>query len=99
MGEQIASEMFWIVQGEVSVSQRDVPVGALRTGDWFGELALFFPKAVRTATIRCETYCEFVVLHREKFQRNIVLFPKVQSDYEKLAEDLRVGNAGALRGN
>ena len=28
--------------------------------DWFGELALFFPNSIRTATVRCEVHAEFL---------------------------------------
>lgn len=95
--EQAAHEMFWVVRGEAAVLRRNFQVGGLRAGDWFGELALFFPGAVRTATVRCETHCEFVVLHHLEFQQKIELFPKVRREYDKITTELRKGNPRSLK--
>jgi len=89
--EQAAHEMFWVVRGEAAVLRQNRQVGGLRTGDWFGELSLFFPGAVRKATVRCETNCEFVVLHHEQFQKTIEEFPKVRRHYDRIAAGIRNG--------
>lgn len=90
--EQAAHEMFWVVRGEATVVRRNRQVGCLRTGDWFGELSLFFPGTVRKASVRCETHCEFVVLHYDQFRKTIEEFPKVRRQYEKISSDLRKGH-------
>jgi len=94
--EQVAHEMFWVVRGEAAVMRLGRQVGGLRVGDWFGELSLFFPGAVRKASVRCETMCEFLVLHNDDFQREMESFPKVRRMYEKVAAGIRKGNPRAL---
>jgi len=89
--EQVAHEMFWVVRGEAAVLRQNRQVGGLRTGDWFGELSLFFPGAVRKATVRCETNCEFLVLHHDHFLKAIEEFPKVKKQYHKILADVRTG--------
>jgi len=69
----------------------------LRQNDWFGELALFFPGAVRNATVRCETHCEFLVLEHKTFKEQMKEFPLIKREYEKIAEELREGNPQGLK--
>jgi len=95
--EQAAHEMFWVVRGEAAVLSRNRHVGGLRTGDWFGELALFFPGAMRKATVRCETNCEFLVLHYNDFQKKVELFPNMRRECDKVAAELRRGNPRVLK--
>jgi len=95
--EQVAHEMFFVVRGEAAVLRRRMQIGGLKAGDWFSELALFFPGTVRKATVRCETNCEFLVLHHDDFQRKVELFPTMKRECEKVASELRRGNPKALR--
>eukprot|EP00929_Paragymnodinium_shiwhaense_P021086 TRINITY_DN13848_c0_g1_i1.p1 TRINITY_DN13848_c0_g1~~TRINITY_DN13848_c0_g1_i1.p1 ORF type:complete len:889 (+),score=245.78 TRINITY_DN13848_c0_g1_i1:167-2833(+) len=95
--ESAAHEMFWVVRGEVAVSRRNMHLATLKRSDWFGELALFFPGAVRTCTVRCETNCEFLVLHYEDFRQQLREFPKIRKEYDKLAQELRRGDPRGLK--
>merc|ERR1712176_161843 len=90
--EESASEMFWVVRGEALIIRRGVPIGSLRAGDWFGELSLFVPGAVRTATVRSETHCEFLVLDQQKYLDRIQSFPRQRREYEKVVQQIRLGN-------
>merc|ERR1712224_264798 len=73
--ENAANEMYWVVRGEVAALRQGQLVNTLKSEDWFGELSLFFPGCVRTATMRCETHCEFLVLHHDAFHEQIRKFP------------------------
>jgi len=95
--DQTAHEMYWVVRGEAAVFRKDKQVGGLKPGDWFGELALFFPGAVRSATVMCETHCEFFVLHHEQFQKVIESFPKVKKAFVKITAELQQGNPCGLK--
>jgi len=97
--EQLAHEMFWLVRGEAAVLKRRVHIGGLKAGDWFSELALFFPGTIRKATVRCETNCELLVLHHDDFQRKVDLFPIVRRECDKVVTELRRGNPRALKIN
>eukprot|EP00928_Gymnodinium_smaydae_P017921 TRINITY_DN16837_c0_g2_i2.p1 TRINITY_DN16837_c0_g2~~TRINITY_DN16837_c0_g2_i2.p1 ORF type:complete len:116 (-),score=29.56 TRINITY_DN16837_c0_g2_i2:178-525(-) len=89
--------MFWVVRGEAAVWRKGVLVNILRQDDWFGELALFFPGAVRSATVRCETNCEFLFLHHDQFRKQIREFPQVRTEFERISQELRNGNPNGLR--
>lgn len=95
--DNAAREMFWVVFGEAAVSRRGQHINTLRRNDWFGELALFFAGAVRAATVRCDTHCEFLVLHRDNFLEQIQEFPVVKRKYRALAEQLRTGDPSGLK--
>jgi len=94
--EQAAHEMFWVVRGEARVERRGKLINLLSAGDWFGELALFFPGAVRVATVRCESHCEFLVLHHNDFNAKMKDFPRVRRFYLGLARELKKGNPAGL---
>jgi len=95
--ETAAHEMFWVVRGEAMVTRRGVLINILRRDDWFGELALFFPGAVRTATVRCETNCEFLVLNHDDFHKQTCEFPHVKKQFDKLGRELRQGDPKGLK--
>jgi len=92
-----AHEMYWIVRGEAAVLRQSKFVCKLKEDDWFGELALFFPGAIRTATVRCEMHAEFLVLHHDDFRMQLRDFPGVRENYDHLAKELRSGNPMGLR--
>lgn len=95
--EQAAHEMYWVVKGEVAVSRRGRLIHTLKEGDWFGELALFFPGAIRTATVKCERLSEFLVLHHDDFHYQMQEYPNVKFEYNKLAKDLKKGDPRGLK--
>jgi len=90
--EQAAHEMFWVVLGEVAVLRDGQHLNTLVANDWFGELSLLCPGTVRTATVRCETQCEFLVLDHEHFHQQMREFPRVRREYEKLLHNLKAGS-------
>lgn len=92
-----ASEMYWMVRGEASVSRGGVHIGSLRAGDWFGEVSLFVSGTMRTATVRCETHCEFVVLNEKDFCKRVDLFPHVRLEYDRLSKAIREGSPCCLQ--
>lgn len=59
-------EFFVIASGDAKVQRGSNEVGALRRGDFFGELALFDP-APRNATVVASNLVAAVVLGREEF--------------------------------
>merc|ERR1711959_166045 len=89
--------MFWVVRGEALVTRRGVLINILKRDAWFGELSLFFPGAVRTATVRCETNCEFLVLHHDAFHEQMREHPQVKKEFDFLLQELRSGDATGLK--
>lgn len=92
-----AREMFWLLSGEATVERKGLYITTLRPYDWFGELALFLPRVVRAATVRCEAHCEFFVLHYDQFQEQMQSFPLMKPGYRKLVLQLQDGNLNDLR--
>jgi len=60
------STAYLIRQGRVRVSAANEVLGTLESGDCFGEIALL-SDSPRTATVTCDTACEFTILTREQF--------------------------------
>jgi len=59
--------MFVIEQGKVVVEMREGREVELGEGEFFGELALLVPEAVRVARVRAETDVRCVAIDRESF--------------------------------
>jgi len=95
--EQAAHEMYFLVSGEAHMTRRNVLLNILRDSDWFGELALFFPGAVRSSTVKCESNCEFLVLHHDDFHRQLMKFPQVAKKFNKLLKELNQGDPSGLK--
>jgi len=95
--EQPAHEMYFVVRGEVTVTREDRHLTCLRSGDWFGELVLFFAGVVRSATVRCDNHCEFFVLHHDQFHKTMSGYRHVKRKYDKLVKELRHGNVKGLK--
>jgi CRP-like cAMP-binding protein len=64
---EAGTSCFFIVQGKASVTQNLVKINALKNGDAFGEIALLFPGALRTATVLAESDLLLVAIDAEKF--------------------------------
>ena len=61
-------EMFFIREGIVQIVTKNAGVVATKaSGEFFGEIALM-QNTVRTASVRALTYCELMVLEREKLK-------------------------------
>jgi CRP-like cAMP-binding protein len=65
---ELGREFFVIVDGEVSVTQDGNEIRRLGPGDFFGEIALIYDNARRTATVTASSPLRFFVLTRQSFR-------------------------------
>ncbi|MBC7977718.1 MAG: cyclic nucleotide-binding domain-containing protein, partial [Myxococcales bacterium] len=94
-GEQ-GRGLFVVLSGELDVSRRaadgsTVPLGGLRTGDVFGEMAVL-RKAATTATVVCVRQATVLFLAGEYVERIVAAVPEIRSYLEALAEDREIDN-------
>lgn len=84
---QIGKHFYIIFSGSVEVSVRskdrfgetfDNVVSRLGEGEYFGELALSEVDGIRRATVKCDDYCELLVLSRDQYEP---LIRKYQNEY------------------
>jgi len=92
--------LFVVLSGELDVSRRAqdgavVPLGTLRTGDVFGEMALV-RNARTTATVVAQRQATVLFLAREYVARIVAGVPEIKSYLEALAEDREIDNQLAL---
>jgi CRP-like cAMP-binding protein len=64
----LGREFFVIVDGHVSVTQDGNEIRRLGPGDFFGEIALIYDNARRTATVTAASPLRFFVLTRQSFR-------------------------------
>ncbi|HWU91279.1 MAG TPA: cyclic nucleotide-binding domain-containing protein, partial [Kofleriaceae bacterium] len=89
--------LFVVLSGELDVSRRSVadgttvPLGALRTGDVFGEMSLL-RNARTTATVVAQRPATVLFLAREYVARILGAVPEIRSYLEALAEDREIDN-------
>jgi CRP-like cAMP-binding protein len=88
--------LFVVLSGELDVSRRTadgqaVPLGGLRTGDVFGEIAVL-RNAQTTATVACVQPSTVLFLAREYVARIVAAVPEIKSYLEALAEDREIDN-------
>jgi CRP-like cAMP-binding protein len=81
----IGHEFFVIVDGEVDVAREGETVRRLRSGDFFGEIALIWESPRRTATVTAATPVRLFVLTRPAFRGLIDHHPDIE---EKVLEAL-----------
>ena len=96
------SGLFVVLTGECDVvgrddTGRDVPLGQLRTGDVFGEMALLRGGAT-TATVTASRQSTVLFLAREYVARLCGNFPEIKRYLEALAEDREIDNQLSLGG-
>ena len=94
-GEQ-GRGLFVVLSGELDVSRRsadgtNVPLGGLRTGDVFGEMAML-RHAQTTATVIAVRPATVLFLGREYVERIVAAVPEIKSYLEALAEDREIDN-------
>jgi cAMP-dependent protein kinase regulator len=94
-GEQ-GRGLFVVLSGELDVSRRGadgtaVPLGGLRTGDVFGEMAIL-RNAATTATVVAVRPATVLFLAREYVSRIVAAVPEIKSYLEALAEDREIDN-------
>ena len=88
--------LFVVLSGDLDVSRRGadgqpVPLGALRTGDVFGEIALV-RNAATSATVVAARPATVLFLAREYVARIVAAVPEIKSYLEALAEDREIDN-------
>jgi CRP-like cAMP-binding protein len=89
--------LFVVLTGDLDVSRRSamdgtsVPLGGLKTGDVFGEMALL-RNARTTATVVAQRPATVLFLAREYVARIVTAVPEIKSYLEALAEDREIDN-------
>ena len=73
--------MYLIIQGEVSVikelgSVNEIEIDRIKPGEYCGEMALF-EDVERSASIRTEMKCNFMVLHKQEFREIVREYPQI----------------------
>jgi len=88
--------LFVVLAGELDVSRRSadgttVPLGALKTGDIFGEMSIL-RGAATTATVIATRPSTVLFLGREYVARIVQAVPEIKNYLEALAEDREIDN-------
>lgn len=88
----LGREFFVIVEGDVSVMQEGNEIRRLGAGDFFGEIALIYDNARRTATVTAVSPLRFFVLTRQSFRSLLEHQPEIEEKVmaaleERLAAD------------
>ena len=88
----LGREFFVIVEGDVSVMQEGNEIRRLGAGDFFGEIALIYDNARRTATVIAVSPLRFFVLTRQSFRSLLEHQPEIEEKVmaaleERLAAD------------
>jgi hypothetical protein len=82
--------MYFMSFGSVDViSNAGVQIATLKQGDFFGEMALLSPNALRNASVKALTYCDVFQLCRESFSQVLARFPKFKQEMLIMAEKRR----------
>jgi CRP/FNR family transcriptional regulator, cyclic AMP receptor protein len=74
----LGREFFVIVEGDVSVTQDGNEIRRLGPGDFFGEIALIYENARRTATVTAVSPLRFFVLTRQSFRSLLEHQPEIE---------------------
>jgi CRP-like cAMP-binding protein len=74
----LGREFFVIVDGDVSVTQDGNEIRRLGAGDFFGEIALIYDNARRTATVTAASPLRFFVLTRQSFRSLLEHQPEIE---------------------
>jgi CRP/FNR family transcriptional regulator len=84
----IGDKLFIIVSGQVEILKDDkegnfITVATLKENDVLGELSLFDAET-RTATVRCDGYCSFLIIERDKMEQLAYEFPAIALGFIKV---------------
>jgi cAMP-dependent protein kinase regulator len=74
----LGREFFVIVDGDVSVTQDGKEIRRLGAGDFFGEIALIYDNARRTATVTADSPLRFFALTRQSFRSLLEHQPEIE---------------------
>jgi CRP-like cAMP-binding protein len=83
----LGREFFVIVDGDVSVTQEGKEIRRLGAGDFFGEIALIYDNARRTATVTAASPLRFFVLTRQSFRSLLEHQPDIEEKVMAELED------------
>ena len=86
-------EFFVLLDGAVDVTQDGHRINQLGAGDFFGEIALVLPSAIRTATVTASTDVEALVVTGQDFHSLVQRLPKIELKIMKAAAE-RLSPAG-----
>jgi CRP-like cAMP-binding protein len=86
-------EFFVLLDGAVEVTKADRRINQLGPGDFFGEIALIAPAAVRTATVTASTDVEALVVTAQNFRGLLQHSPEIQVKVLQAAAE-RLGPVG-----
>ena len=90
----LGREFFVIVDGDVSVTRDGNEIRRLGPGDFFGEIALIYENARRTATVTAASPLRFFVLTRQSFRSLLEHQPEIEDKVMAALEDrLRSDNS------
>ena len=87
----LGREFFVIVDGDVSVTQDGNEIRRLGPGDFFGEIALIYDNARRTATVTAASPLRFFVLTRQSFRSLLEHQPEIEEKVMAALEE-RLGS-------
>jgi CRP-like cAMP-binding protein len=87
----LGREFFVIVEGDVLVTRDDSEVRRLGPGDFFGEIALIYENARRTATVTSASPLRFFVLTRQSFRSLLEHQPEIEDKVMAALEE-RLGS-------
>lgn len=90
----LGREFFVIVEGDVSVTQGGNEIRRLGPGDFFGEIALIYENARRTATVTSASHLRFFVLTRQSFRSLLEHQPQIEDKVMAVLEE-RLGSDSA----
>jgi CRP-like cAMP-binding protein len=74
----LGREFFVLVDGDVSVTKDGKEIRRLGPGDFFGEIALVYENARRTATVTAASPLRFFVLTRQSFRSLLEHQPQIE---------------------
>jgi CRP-like cAMP-binding protein len=90
---QAGTGMFFVVEGTAVVETKRDEI-KLGPGQFFGELALMKPDAIRTARVRAETPLRCLALDRASFRNLVATHPDVAAALLEVALGRLAENAG-----
>uniref|UniRef100_A0A6A7G574 Cyclic nucleotide-binding domain-containing protein n=1 Tax=Hirondellea gigas TaxID=1518452 RepID=A0A6A7G574_9CRUS len=89
------NKFYIIVKGRVDVFvSRDghpVKIDSLSSNAWFGEISLVLDTP-RTATVRCQSQCQFLTLSGENFEKFVKVAPELCEEFKAMIS-LRTANS------
>jgi len=84
---RIGHEFFFVIDGHLVVLDGNRPIANLGPGDFFGEIALIYENARRTATVTASSPLRFFVLTRQSFRSLLEHQPEIEEKVMAALED------------